>query len=82
MSGHQRTRRALTELGTYGIKDISKRFAVGQHTVLQWIHSGELQAINVGRRVRGRPKWRISHDALEQFERARTPRKVTVVLPS
>jgi excisionase family DNA binding protein len=60
-------------MATYGIKELCKRFAVGEHTVLGWIRRGELKAINVSRKPSGRPKWRITIEALEQFESARTP---------
>lgn len=58
---------------TLGIKDICERFAVGEHTVLGWIRRGELRAINVSRRMGGRPHWRITEEALEAFELLRTP---------
>jgi excisionase family DNA binding protein len=57
---------------TSGIKDICKRFGVGEHTVLAWIHSGELSAINVSRRAGGKPKWRITPEALQAFELLRS----------
>jgi hypothetical protein len=58
---------------TYGIKDLCERFAVGEHTVLGWIHLGELRAIDVSRTRGGRPKWRISPESLAAFEELRTP---------
>jgi transposase len=58
---------------THGIKDLCERFAVGEHTVLGWIRSGELKAINVSRKPGGRPKWRITAEAVAAFELARTP---------
>ncbi len=36
--------RALT------VRDLCDRYAVGEHSVLGWIRSGELRALNVGRR--------------------------------
>jgi transposase len=57
---------------TYGIKDLQERFAVGEHTILGWIKRGELKAINVSRKPVGRPKWRITAEALAAFELART----------
>lgn len=54
------------------VKDICERYAVTEHTVLAWIHSGDLRAINVAP-VHGRmPKWRIANKALENFEQSRT----------
>lgn len=58
---------------TSSIKDIQKRYGVGEHTVLGWIRRGELRAINVCRTGSSRPKWRITEQALEAFEENRTP---------
>lgn len=60
-------------MATYGIKDLCERFAVGEHTVLGWIHRGEMRAIDVSRKQGGRPKWRITQEALAAFELLRTP---------
>jgi excisionase family DNA binding protein len=56
---------------TYGVKDLCKRFAVGEHTVLGWIRQGELKAVNVARGTDRRPHWRISQEALSAFEERR-----------
>ena len=56
---------------TFGIKEIRERYGVGEHTVLGWIRNGELKAIDVSRSKGGRPKWRITQAALDQFESAR-----------
>jgi len=58
---------------TYGIREIRERYGVGEHTVLGWIRRGELRAIDVSRNQSGRPKWRITQEALDAFELARTP---------
>jgi excisionase family DNA binding protein len=59
---------------TLSVHDLTERFGVSEHTVLAWIRSGELRAVNVGRRPGGKkPRWRITQEALEQFELARTP---------
>ena len=56
-------------MATYGIQDLKKRYGVGEHTVLGWIRRGDLKAINVARRAEGgRPKWRITQDAVDAFE--------------
>lgn len=57
---------------TYGVKDIAERYGSGLHTVLGWIDRGELAAINVARQAGGRPRWRITEDALQAFERSRS----------
>jgi excisionase family DNA binding protein len=59
---------------TLTVKAVAERYAVSEHTVLGWVRSGELKAINVGRRLgAGRPRWRISEQALANFELLRTP---------
>jgi excisionase family DNA binding protein len=59
---------------TFSVRDICKRFAVGEHTVLEWIRHGELRAVNVGRSPGAKkPRWRITAEALAAFEQARTP---------
>lgn len=62
------------------VPELAQRLGVSQHTVLGWISRGELQAINVARRSGGRPSWRISPQAIDQFEAARTatPRPVAI----
>ncbi len=58
------------------VPQYAEECSVTQHSVLGWISSGELAAINVARKPGGRPSWRISREAIEAFERARsaTPR--------
>lgn len=61
------TERALT------VKDLCERYGVNEHTVTAWIRSGELRAINVGRKPGGKkPRWRITAEALASFELLRT----------
>ena len=58
----------------YTVQDIQRRYGVAVHTVLGWIRSGELRAVNVGRQPGAKkPRWRISQAALEAFEALRTP---------
>jgi excisionase family DNA binding protein len=59
---------------TLSVKDICERYGVTVHTVLAWIRSGELRAVNVGRRLGAKkPRWRITQEAVEAFEVLRTP---------
>ena len=58
---------------TFGIKDLCERYGVGEHTVLGWIRTGELKAIDVSRHRSGRPHWRVTVEARSAFEQARTP---------
>lgn len=58
---------------TFTVADIQNRFGVTQNTVLGWIAAGELRAINVGREPgKIKPRWRITEDALRDFEILRT----------
>jgi excisionase family DNA binding protein len=59
---------------TLSVHDLTERYGVSEHTVLGWIRSGELRAVNVGRRPGGKkPRWRITQEALQAFEAIRTP---------
>jgi len=59
---------------TLSVRDLCERYSVSENTVLGWIRSGELRAINVGRRPgAGKPRWRIKSEALAAFEALRTP---------
>jgi excisionase family DNA binding protein len=65
--------RAAAMSSTFSVKDVTERYGVSAHTVLGWIRSGELRAVNVGRRAGAKkPRWRISEEALEAFELIRT----------
>lgn len=56
------------------VDSVRQRYGVTEATVLGWIKSGELRAVNVGRRLGAkRPRWRISQDAIDAFEASRTP---------
>jgi excisionase family DNA binding protein len=58
---------------TFSVRNLCDRYGVSEQTVLGWIHRGELRALNVGRRPGGKkPRWRVTQEALESFELART----------
>ncbi len=58
---------------TLTVRDVAERYGVTVHTVLQWIRSGELAAVNVGRRSGAlKPRWRITQAALDAFEALRS----------
>jgi Helix-turn-helix domain len=58
----------------FTVQDIQERYSVTVNTVLGWIRSGELRAVNVGRHLgKKKPRWRITQQALEAFEQLRTP---------
>ncbi len=58
---------------TYTISQVADRYGVGTHTVLAWIRSGELRAVQCGRRIDSRkPRWRITAEAIKEFELLRS----------
>ena len=46
---------------TLSVRDLCERYAVTEHTVLGWIRTGELRAVNVGRRLARRNHAGASH---------------------
>jgi excisionase family DNA binding protein len=59
---------------TLTVNDVANRYGVSVHTVLTWLKAGELKAVNAARRTGTRPQWRISEEAIAQFEAARSSR--------
>lgn len=58
---------------TYTVNDLCERYSVTEHTILAWIRSGELSAMNVGRTPGAKkPRWRITEAALQAFELLRS----------
>lgn len=53
---------------------VAKKYGIKVDKVHAWIASGELEAVNVAERPNGRPRWRISPEALQAFERRRSSR--------
>jgi transposase len=54
------------------VKDVAKRYRVGEDKVRGWIARGELKAINTATALCGRPRWVIPAEALANFEKGRT----------
>ncbi|HEV8001608.1 MAG TPA: helix-turn-helix domain-containing protein [Planctomycetaceae bacterium] len=50
---------------------VAARLAVGVDKVRHWIASGELPAIDVARKIGGRPRFRVDVNDLEAFEQRR-----------
>lgn len=49
------------------------RFGVGERTILLWIASGQLKAVNVARNPGAkRPSWRFTSQSVADFEAMRT----------
>jgi predicted site-specific integrase-resolvase len=54
---------------TFSAKDVADRYGVDARTVLFWIKSGELRAINGSRKINSKkPRWRITQESIEAFE--------------
>jgi transposase len=64
----------VSHAGTFlDVAAVAARFGVTVATVLQWIHSGELRALNVARKPSTKkPRWRVSEEALAEFEVSRS----------
>ena len=51
---------------------VAKRYGVGLDKVLGWIRRGELEAVNISTSLaQQKPRWSISMEAIEKFERRR-----------
>jgi hypothetical protein len=53
------------------VREVARRYRVGEDKVRAWIRSGELAAINTASVLCGKPRWVIVPDALAAFERRR-----------
>lgn len=58
---------------TYDKVDVARRYGVSDTTVLKWLRSGDLKAINVGGDSEKKPTWCILESHLLAFERLRSP---------
>ena len=56
------------------IAAVAETLSVSSTRVLEWIHSGEIVAINLSRS--SRPDWRVHPRDLEVFERGRSTSEV------
>src|SRR5262245_32492357 len=53
------------------VREVARRYRVGEDKVRGWIARGELLAINTATALCGRPRWVILADALALFEQRR-----------
>ena len=53
------------------VREVARRYRVGEDKVRSWIARGEISAINTAFALCGRPRWVIPPDALEQLEQRR-----------
>lgn len=52
--------------------EVARRFGVSTSKVTTWISRGEIVALNLATAAGGRPRWRISPEALADFEARRS----------
>lgn len=53
------------------VKQLAEYYSVKMDTVLGWIHSGQLKAINVASVGSKRPRFRITDESVAEFELSR-----------
>jgi excisionase family DNA binding protein len=54
------------------VQQVAERYNVGDETVLDWIHFGDVKAINVSGSAKCKKKrYRITEKALEEFDLSR-----------
>ncbi len=56
---------------TYSPAELAENWGITQDKVLSWIHSGELEAIDVSQRDSNRPRYRIDAEAIARFKASR-----------
>lgn len=62
----------MSNESTLTVRQVAERYGVNVSKVLAWIAAGTLLAVNIAQRSGGRPRWRITTEAVEQFELARS----------
>jgi len=55
-------------------RQLADRWQVDVAKIHRWIHSGELAALNLAARSAGKPRFRITHSAIADFEERRKVR--------
>ena len=54
------------------VREVARRYRVGEDKVRRWIMRGELAAVNTASVLCGKPRWVVMRDALAAFEARRT----------
>lgn len=54
------------------VREVARRYRVGEDKVRAWIRRGELRAINTATVLCSRPRFVIPPEAITEFERRRT----------
>jgi hypothetical protein len=61
-----------TVVSGFSVADLCRRWKVGPDKIHGFLRRGELVGINVATNLSGKPQWRITPEAVEQFERRRS----------
>jgi excisionase family DNA binding protein len=62
---------AATPARSLTVAEVARRYRVSSEKVRTWIARGELPALNTADARRAKPRWVVTPEALEQFERGR-----------
>ena len=65
------TTAAAAEPKVYTPPQLARKYAVTPDKVIGWIKAGELAALNLASTVTGRPRYKITQEAVAAFERRR-----------
>ena len=63
----------------YSPPQLARAWGIDSHKILTWIASGELVAANLAAKPGGRPRYRISQEAIEAFEIRRSVQPATKI---
>jgi hypothetical protein len=53
------------------VREVARRYRVGEDKIRSWIGRGELAAVNVASALCGRPRWVVLPESLAEFEKRR-----------
>ena len=70
-AARRKTPKAAPSGGMLTPPQVAKQLGVSPDKILAWIRKGELHATNVAAGSGGRPRYRISHEDLAEFQRKR-----------
>jgi hypothetical protein len=56
----------------FSVADLCRRWKVGQGKIHGFLRRGELVGVNLAANTSARPQWRITAEAVKDFERRRT----------
>ena len=63
---------SLGDVLGFTVREVARRYRVGEDKIRRWIARGELRTINTAAALCGKPRWVIPVEALEEFDRRRS----------